>query len=228
MIRTLYMNVNKTKVADMAKELLSNQEIYDPRTIDLIEMGRASFQVIPTRSFTEDPDEQPIKIINKILGILNSKGYDPVRYVIEKKGSEHECIAIKRDKLVQEGTFSYRIAIPDGLPVMVRRKFKTRNPDIFAEPDVSATSFWQDLYKVRAEHDDCLRQKTYYETRLPYHPDVSLTWEMRSRYRDQLKKNFGSREKFLQRLIAARERKDKRSRLSPIEMNNILKMFWSK
>lgn len=206
---------NQRSLARLDIDLADIPVIYDPALTKMLERGDAAYEAIVNKYIFEvgNPVAPAVRaLFNQMRERLEFQGYRMAGYVLEKKGTPEEIVALEFRKEEGKQWESVRLVFSSRYPpVYIKRvSLLNRKADLFAESKAKIANPYEELFKPKsAARDDRTRQATYYEACLPMVPieDPAL----RVDYRTAIERYFvgprGARGiKGLQQQIAFRDK----------------------
>jgi len=224
MVETLIANymANMSR-PESAKKLLERKEIYHKKLLRMLQNGKADYQVLPNKDFTNVYSGEVLGFYRNIKQTLEDKKFNFKWYVYEKKGTQYEVVAMdfERDESNSKKYF-VRVITKGGPPLIIRRVIEGGEKEIFSNDAPENINPWQELYLPKENRDDRTRVKTSYEVRLPIQEGVRIPVSIYGDYRTALKHYFKGKEGELQRRLYAGVAKD---RLNKKHREKVYKML---
>ncbi len=191
--------------SEISRRLQQYPELYEPKLLSMLGSGRADFQVLPSKDYTNVYSGEVRNLYNKIREVLESDSkYHISGYALEKKGTTDEAVGL--NFMHRDRSHVIRIVTAGGPPLIVRRTLKKGTRDIFSKDTADQTSLWEDLYKKPfKDRDDSSRMMSDCDVRLPLHPKLFIPDNVYLDYAIALRQYFHGRiGKLQERLYAAR------------------------
>ena len=142
--------------ADISKTLLRRTGVYSAQLVGMLRQGRASYQAVPNEDFTNTYEGALLQLYRNIAEGLKRRSFKLTGYVLEKKGTDYEVVALNFEREGKGRRESARIITKDGPPLIIWRTVPL-GQDFGGQVNDFVENPWEELYVHKQQGDDKTR-----------------------------------------------------------------------